>query len=109
MTKVTPAHLDCHCVWCIAACNLAASPQQERQMMSLGKAVRAIAIVCVLGAFASAQQPTVLQTPRQAIIEMMSGGEAGLMKHLTLEVQNKFAHAPQDSTLMSAISMARAT
>jgi len=77
--------------------------------MSLGKAVRAIAIVCVLGIVASAQQPTMLQTPRQAVIEMMSGGDAGLMKHLTLEVQNKFTHAPQDSTLMSAIAMARAS
>src|SRR5947209_19498649 len=77
--------------------------------MSLGKAIRAIAIFCVLGALASGQQLTVLQTPRQAIIEMMSGGDAGLKKHLTLEVQNKFAHGMQDSTLMSAISMARAT
>lgn len=77
--------------------------------MSSRKAFRVIVIFGALAAVASAQQPTMLQTPRQAVIEMMSGGDTGLMKHLTLEVQNKFAHAPQDSTLMSAIAMARAT
>src|SRR5690349_1828106 len=53
------------------------------------------------------QQPTILQTPRQAVIEMFSG-EAGLKRHLTVEVQNKLASSMKDANFMSTIAMARA-
>lgn len=39
-------------------------------------------------AFAFAQHPApAAQTPRQALIEMITGGEQGITKHLTIEVQ----------------------
>jgi len=37
------------------------------------------------------------QTPRQAIIEMFSGGEAPLKRHLTLEMQRKLEQMMKDS------------
>jgi hypothetical protein len=36
---------------------------------------------------AQTQQPAPPQTPRQALIEMFSGGQQGAMKHLTVEMQ----------------------
>ena len=68
----------------------------------------AFAIMWMMASVAMAQQqPTMLQTPRQAVIEMFSG-EPGLKKHLTMEVQNKLASSMKDANFMSTIAMARA-
>ena len=50
----------------------------------------AISLVGIL-AGVSAGERTVLsdQSPRQALIEMLSGGEAPFKKHLTVEMQGK--------------------
>lgn len=44
------------------------------------------------------------QTPRQALIELVSGGQPGVMKHLTVEVQELLAK-PENSPAMAAIGM----
>lgn len=44
------------------------------------------------------------QTPRQALIELVSGGQPGVMKHLTVEVQELLAK-PENSPAMAAVGM----
>jgi hypothetical protein len=51
----------------------------------------AITLVGVLAAVSAGERTLVNdQTPRQALIEMLSGGEAPFKKHLTVEMQGKF-------------------
>lgn len=59
--------------------------------MFKGKFRPAISVLIVLTGAVCAGQPRsgVPQSPRQALIEMMSGGEAAFKKHLTLEMQDK--------------------
>src|SRR6476619_5569290 len=58
----------------------------------------AISLVGVL-AGVSAGERTVMndQSPRQALIEMLSGGEAPFKKHLTLEMQSKLQNLMKSS------------
>ena len=50
----------------------------------------AITLVCVLAGVSSGERTiTGDQSPRQALIEMLSGGEAPFKKHLTVEMQGK--------------------
>jgi hypothetical protein len=50
----------------------------------------AICFVLAFAGFAAGQRvATPEQSPRQALIEMLSGGEAPFKRHLTLEMQNK--------------------
>jgi hypothetical protein len=69
--------------------------------MRILKASFAVLLASVLGL---AQQPGTapLQTPRQALIEMIAGGEQGITKHLTVDVQQalkKPGNAQAASTL----------
>src|SRR5579871_131833 len=57
--------------------------------------------VCAFRLPAVGQEPAVLQTARQAFIEMMTGGEESFRKHLTLEVQQRLGPAVKNP--MSAI------
>ncbi|HET9365963.1 MAG TPA: hypothetical protein VFP71_13215, partial [Candidatus Angelobacter sp.] len=41
--------------------------------------------------------PSASQTPRQAILEMFSGGETPFKRHLTTEMQSKLAEMAKDS------------
>src|SRR5260370_31221366 len=66
--------------------------------------LRASSAVLIASVFGVAQQPgpAALQTPRQALIEMITGGEKGITKHLTIEVQQslkKPGNAQAASTL----------
>lgn len=68
-----------------------------------------VAMIVLPGTMAICQQePTMLQTPRQAVIEMLTGGPENLKKHLTVEVQAKLAASGQDSNYLTAASMASA-
>ena len=50
----------------------------------------AVCSAFVFAGIASGQRPASHdQSPRQALIEMLSGGEAPFKKHLTLEMQSK--------------------
>ncbi|MGZ4900943.1 MAG: hypothetical protein ACXV8X_14895, partial [Candidatus Angelobacter sp.] len=52
--------------------------------------LRTTALLLVFSAstlFAQTQAPAPPQTPRQALIEIITGGEQGAMKHLTVEMQ----------------------
>ncbi|HEX7284936.1 MAG TPA: hypothetical protein VF532_02075 [Candidatus Angelobacter sp.] len=52
---------------------------------------------CIFAGGLSAQPKTVpSQSPRQALVEMFSGSEEKVRKHLTLEVQNKLAELMRD-------------
>jgi hypothetical protein len=52
---------------------------------------RAFFAVLAASVFGLAQHPAPApQTPRQALIEMITGGEQGITKHLTIEVQQAF-------------------
>ena len=58
----------------------------------------AISITIVLTGVCSGQRTTLgVQSPRQAIIEMMSGGEAPFKKHLTVEMQSKLQNLMKGS------------
>jgi hypothetical protein len=58
----------------------------------------AICAAFVLGGIASAQRSVMHdQSPRQALIEMFSGGEAPFKKHLTLEMQSKLQNLMKGS------------
>ena len=46
-----------------------------------------VATLSLTTLFAQQPAPAPPQTPRQALIEMISGGQEGVMKHLTLEMQ----------------------
>jgi hypothetical protein len=49
--------------------------------------------------------PEPAQTPRQAIIEMFSGGEGPFRKHLTVEMQKKLAEMTKGSSGVSPLQM----
>jgi hypothetical protein len=73
------------------------------------------AVVCALSGFLAAQQKGEApeQSPRKAILEMFSGGEEAVKKHLTLEVQEKIrellkSSAPGNADPIQAMTMARA-
>lgn len=56
--------------------------------MSLRTAAFLLVVSCSIFLFSQTQAPAPPpQTPRQALIEMISGGQEGAMKHLTLEMQ----------------------
>lgn len=57
-------------------------------MRKMGTAAAACALTGLLAAQPKDQAPAV-QSPRQAVIEMVTGGEDAFNKHLTLEVQQK--------------------
>jgi hypothetical protein len=59
--------------------------------MSAGKILKFVFVLCMLASLAPAQPKVVPvgQTPRQAILEMLTGGEDKFKKHLTIEVQQK--------------------
>jgi hypothetical protein len=58
----------------------------------------AICSAFVLVGIASGQRPVLRdQSPRQALIEMLSGGEAPFKKHLTLEMQSKLQNLMKGS------------
>src|SRR4051794_21238479 len=55
-----------------------------------GKVRLVIAAVAVLAGVSQGQpRNAAVQSPRQAMVEMFSGGEAPFKKHLTLEMQRK--------------------
>jgi hypothetical protein len=55
-----------------------------------GRVRLAIAVVAVLAGVSQGQpRNAAVQSPRQAMVEMFSGGEAPFKKHLTLEMQRK--------------------
>ena len=53
---------------------------------------------------AQKEAPAPPQTVRQALIELASGGPQGVMKHLTVDVQELLAK-PENSTVMAAMGM----
>jgi len=58
----------------------------------------AITLAVVLAGVSAGQRPQVTeQSPRQAMIEMLSGGEAPFKKHLTLEMQDKLKNLMKGS------------
>ena len=57
----------------------------------------AICSLFVFAGIASGQRVTHDQSPRQALIEMLSGGEAPFKKHLTLEMQSKLQNLMKSS------------
>jgi len=60
-----------------------------------GKLILAAAVLGTMGTVAEAQQQkgAAMQSPRQALLEMLSGREEDFKKHLTLEVQEKLGDA----------------
>lgn len=73
------------------------------------------ALLCTLSLVLTAtaygqQEPTMLQTPREAVLEILSGNPETVKKHLTLEVQEKLASAFQDQSqnVLANLTMARA-
>lgn len=58
----------------------------------------AICWLFVFAGIASGQRAMRDQSPRQALIEMLSGGEAPFKKHLTLEMQSKLQNLMKGST-----------
>jgi|SRR5579864_2630464 len=57
----------------------------------------AICSLFVFAGIAPGQRPVHDQSPRQALIEMLSGGEAPFKKHLTLEMQSKLQNLMKGS------------
>jgi hypothetical protein len=57
----------------------------------------AICYLFVFAGIASGQRGTRDQSPRQALIEMLSGGEAPFKKHLTVEMQSKLQNLMKGS------------
>jgi hypothetical protein len=53
-----------------------------------------VVVLALLGSISLGES---IQTPRQAIIEMISGGDAHFKKHLTVEMQNKLREMMKDS------------
>lgn len=77
-----------------------------------GKLIFIAAVVGAMGIVSQSQQKTV-QSPRQAILEMLSGREEDFKKHLTLEVQEKLGDllksaAPGSASPIQAMSQAKA-
>ncbi len=58
-------------------------------MFDRGVRLTIILYVALGGVCAGQRMQTAEQSPRQAMIEMLSGGEAPFKKHLTLEMQSK--------------------
>src|SRR5689334_17110653 len=67
---------------------------RRRCSMLVRKFGLTVAVLAIAGATALAESRP--QTPRQAIIEMFSGGEAPFKKHLTVEMQNKLRDMMKD-------------
>ena len=65
-----------------------------------------LGMACVLWVQASGQQPRILQSPREAVIEMMTGGDEALRKHLTLEVQQKLNSSSTNPGIAGLLGMA---
>jgi hypothetical protein len=66
--------------------------------MFQGRFRLAISFVGIVTAVSVAQRPAINdQSPRQAIIEMLSGGEAPFKKHLTVEMQGKLQNMMKGS------------
>jgi hypothetical protein len=64
----------------------------------------------VVTSFSAAQKPLTLvpvQSPRQAILEMVSGGEEKFKKHLTLEVQQRLDEMARSSSPGTAMNPAQ--
>src|SRR5579872_6380523 len=58
--------------------------------MARVKVASALTAVCLFCVWANAQEKVVLlQSPRQAVIEMFTGGKDAFAKHFTLEMQQK--------------------
>ncbi|HZE80050.1 MAG TPA: hypothetical protein VE604_04055 [Candidatus Polarisedimenticolia bacterium] len=57
----------------------------------------AICSMLVFAGIAAGQRAVYEQSPRQALIEMLSGGEAPFKKHLTLEMQSKLQNMMKGS------------
>src|SRR6476469_11263458 len=58
----------------------------------------AICSAIIFASLASGERHTSIdQSPRQALIEMLSGGEAPFKKHLTLEMQSKLQNLMKSS------------
>ena len=73
----------------------------ERQMR---KVLFAALLLLVFAILSSAQQqaaPAPPQSPRQALIEMANGGQNGLLKHLTVEVQQLLKQPENKQALRS--------
>lgn len=67
--------------------------------MSDGSSRLVVAFWVVFAGLAQAQsQIPAVQSPRQAIVEMFSGGEAPFKKHLTLEMQRKLQEMMKDGS-----------
>jgi hypothetical protein len=62
-------------------------------------------VACALCCLAAGQQITVVPSPRQAVIEMISGGPQSFRKHLTVEVQNKLKDSVQPPAALGMLSM----
>jgi hypothetical protein len=56
-----------------------------------------VLLVILVGVSAGESRTSTAQSPRQAIIEMLSGGEAPFKRHLTVEMQNKLEQMMKDS------------
>src|SRR6267154_838414 len=57
----------------------------------------AICAMLVFAGAAAGQRAVYEQSPREALIEMLSGGEAPFKKHLTLEMQSKLQNMMKGS------------
>jgi hypothetical protein len=72
-----------------------------------GRAGFALAAVCALALPAAGQQIVTVQSPREAVIEMITGGPEKFRKHLTPEVQDKLAASqPAALALLTAAAQA---
>src|SRR5258708_9671305 len=56
-----------------------------------------VLLMIIVGVSAGQSRKSSTQSPRQAIIEMVSGGEAPVKRHLTVEMQNKLEQMMKDS------------
>jgi hypothetical protein len=62
--------------------------------------------VCTVAVLAPGQQPQAAppQTPRQALIEIVTGGAEGISKHLTVEVQELLAKSKSGSETLAGVN-----
>ena len=78
--------------------NTRVNAMQEKCMFD-GRVWRIVGLFMVVAGICGAQQKNpAAQSPRQAIIEMFSGGEAQFRKHLTLEMQGKLQEMMGESS-----------
>ena len=92
---------------------LAETKSRKGQMVRGGLSWIVVVLCMLAGVLAAQQKSAEEQSPRQAILEMFSGGEDALKKHLTLEVQEKISEllkgsAPGGTNPMQAINAAKA-